>query len=151
MEIHEFSAAKRKCLIISAMKNKVGLTLKLTSNKLYYLFKGGGGEELNTNQHSYKPSKYKPAHHSFPCNYVAEEVEWILVHNYDITPRFHYIDDFLTLDPPYSPSWKNHVDATFAVFRRARIRGRCWCSLGLTWTQSTKFLSFHEGQGHSQS
>ena len=53
MEIHnEFSAAKRKCLIISAMKNKVGLTLKLTSNKLYYLFKGGGGGGIK-----YKPTQ----------------------------------------------------------------------------------------------
>ena len=119
MEIHnEFSAAKRKCLIISAMKNKVGLNWKLKRNKLYYLFRGGGGEELNTNQHSYKPSKYKPAHHSFPCNYVAEEVEWILVHNW------HHITFSLYR---WLPDPRSSLFSQLEKSRRCHVRGVSSC------------------------
>ena len=34
---------------------------------------------------------------------IADLVEWILVHNYDVTFLRHYLDDFLTLGPPSSP------------------------------------------------
>ena len=39
----------------------------------------------------------------FIFNSVAEAVEWILVHNYLISPLFHYLDDYLTMGPPNSP------------------------------------------------
>ena len=49
---------------------------------------------------------------------VASAVEWILVHNYAISPLFHYLDDFLTLGPACSPVCQAHVNTAFAVFDR---------------------------------
>lgn len=49
---------------------------------------------------------------------VASAVEWILIHNYAVSPLFHYLDDFLTLGPPNSPICQAQVEAAFGVFRR---------------------------------
>ena len=54
----------------------------------------------------------------FIFNSVAEAVEWILVHNYLISPLFHYLDDYLTMGPPNSPQCQSHVDTAFQVFPR---------------------------------
>ena len=43
-------------------------------------------------------------HHLF-----SDLVEWILVHNYDVTLLRHYLDDFLTLGPPASPVCHNNL------------------------------------------
>ena len=40
---------------------------------------------------------------------IADLVEWILVHNYDVTFLRHYLDDFLTLGPPASPVCHNNL------------------------------------------
>ena len=40
---------------------------------------------------------------------IADLVEWILVHNYDVTFLRHYLDDFLTLGPPSSPVCHNNL------------------------------------------
>ena len=40
---------------------------------------------------------------------IADLVEWILVHNYDVTFLSHYLDDFLTLGPPASPVCHNNL------------------------------------------
>ena len=53
----------------------------------------------------------------FIFNSVAEAVEWILVHNYLISPLFHYLDDYLTMGPPNSPQCQSHVDTAFQVVR----------------------------------
>ena len=34
---------------------------------------------------------------------IADQVEWILVHNYGVDFLRHYLDDFFTLGPPSSP------------------------------------------------
>ena len=52
----------------------------------------------------------------FICKSVAEAVKWILVHNYLVSPLFHYLDDYLTMGPPNSPQCQSHVDTTFQVF-----------------------------------
>ena len=49
---------------------------------------------------------------------VASAVEWILSHNYRVSPLFHYLDDFLTLGPPSSPVCQSNVNTAFAVFAR---------------------------------
>ena len=54
----------------------------------------------------------------FVFNSVVEAVEWILVHNYLISPLFHYLDDFLTIGPPNSPQCQSHVETAFQVFTR---------------------------------
>ena len=40
---------------------------------------------------------------------IADLVEWIMVHNYDVTFLHHYLDDFLTLGPPSSPVCHNNL------------------------------------------
>ena len=40
---------------------------------------------------------------------IADLVEWILVHNYDVTFLGHYLDDFLTLGPPAPPVCHNNL------------------------------------------
>jgi hypothetical protein len=54
----------------------------------------------------------------FIFNSVDEAVEWILVHNYAVSPLFHYLDDFLTLGPANSPICQSHMDTAFTVFAR---------------------------------
>ena len=49
---------------------------------------------------------------------VASAVGWILSHNYCVSLLFHYLDDFLTLDPPSSPVCQSNVNTAFAVFAR---------------------------------
>ena len=43
---------------------------------------------------------------SAPCifNVVADSVEWILKNNYAIPDLQHYLDDFITVGPPNSPT-----------------------------------------------
>ena len=54
----------------------------------------------------------------FIFNSVAEAVEWILVHNYAVSPLFHYLDDFLTMGPANSSICQSHMDNAFTVFAR---------------------------------
>ena len=52
---------------------------------------------------------------------VAAAVEWILVHNYHITPLIHYLDDFFTVGPAGSPVCQTNVDTTSEVFQRLGV------------------------------
>ena len=49
----------------------------------------------------------------FIFNSVAEAVEWILKHNYLISPLLHYLVDYLIIGPPNSPRCQFHVDTAF--------------------------------------
>ena len=40
---------------------------------------------------------------------IADLVEWIQVHNYDVTFLHHYLDDFLTFGPSSSPVCLDNV------------------------------------------
>ena len=40
----------------------------------------------------------------FLFNQVAEAVQWILQHNYGLERLIHYLDDYLLVGPPATPS-----------------------------------------------
>jgi hypothetical protein len=54
----------------------------------------------------------------FIFNSVADAVDWILVHNYAVSPLFHYLDDFLTMGPANSPKCQSLMETAFRVFDR---------------------------------
>ena len=53
---------------------------------------------------------------TFLFDSVASAVEWILTHNYKVSPLFHYLDDFLTMGAAHTPVCQQHVDRASAVF-----------------------------------
>ena len=47
---------------------------------------------------------------------VASAVEWILSHNYAVSPLSHYLDDFLTMGAAHTSACQIHMDRAFTVF-----------------------------------
>ena len=48
-------------------------------------------------------------------NSVADLVEWILRHNYQITDLLHYLDDYITAGPPNSPQCEQNLAIASSV------------------------------------
>ena len=48
-------------------------------------------------------------------NSVADMVEWILVHSYEVSDLLHYLDDFITADPPASTQYARNLSTALAV------------------------------------
>ena len=44
-------------------------------------------------------------------NQLADALEWVLHHNYNITHIIHYLDDFFTAGPPHSNKCQQHMQA----------------------------------------
>ena len=51
----------------------------------------------------------------FIFNAIADLVEWILVHSYQIPDLLHYLDDFITMGPPESSQCAHNLRTTLAV------------------------------------
>ena len=49
---------------------------------------------------------------------IADTVEWILVHSYQIPDLLHYLDDFITVGPPESSQCAHNLSTTLAVCKR---------------------------------
>ena len=58
--------------------------------------------------------------HSAPFifNAIADMVEWILVHPYQILTLLHYPDDFITAGPPDTPQCAHNLRTALAVCKR---------------------------------
>ena len=54
----------------------------------------------------------------FIFNVIADLVEWILVHSYQIPDLLHYLDDFITMGPPESSQCAHNLRAALAVCKR---------------------------------
>jgi len=68
--------------------------------------------------------------HSAPFifNTIAEMVEWILMHPYQISTLLHYLDDFITAGPPDSPQCAHNLSTTLAVCKQLGLPlhpGKC--------------------------
>ena len=64
----------------------------------------------------------------FIFNAVADMVEWILVHFYQIPDLLHYLDDFITADPPESSQCAHNLSIAIVVCRRLGLPlhpGKC--------------------------
>ena len=48
-------------------------------------------------------------------NAVADVVEWILVHSYQVSDLLHYLDDFITAGPPASTQCARNLSMALAV------------------------------------
>ena len=48
-------------------------------------------------------------------NSVADMVEWILVHSYEVSDLLHYLDDFITAGPPASTQCARNLSTALAV------------------------------------
>ena len=48
-------------------------------------------------------------------NSVADMVEWILVHSYEVSDLLHYLDDFITAGPPASALYAKNLSTALAV------------------------------------
>ena len=51
----------------------------------------------------------------FIFNAIADTVEWILVHSYQIPDLLHNLDDFITVDPPESSQCARNLSTALAV------------------------------------
>ena len=49
---------------------------------------------------------------------IADTVEWILVHSYQIPDLLHYLDDFITVAPPESSQCAHNLSTALAVCKR---------------------------------
>ena len=49
---------------------------------------------------------------------IADTVEWILVHSYQIPDLLHYLDDFITVGPPESSQCAHNLSTTLSVCKR---------------------------------
>ena len=49
---------------------------------------------------------------------IVDLVEWILVHNYDVTFLHHYLDDFLPLGPPSLPVHHNNLQTCVCLCKQ---------------------------------
>ena len=60
---------------------------------------------------------------SSPClfNRLADAFEWILKHNYAISALMHYLDDYFTVGPPWSPLCASQVDIMVKTAARLGI------------------------------
>ena len=54
----------------------------------------------------------------FIFNAIADLVEWILVHSYQIPDLLHYLDDFITMGPPESSQCAHNLRTALAVCKR---------------------------------
>ena len=54
----------------------------------------------------------------FIFNTIADTVEWILVHSYQIPDLLHYLDDFITASPPESSQCAHNLIIAVSVCRR---------------------------------
>ena len=64
----------------------------------------------------------------FIFNAIADLVEWILVHSYQIPDLLHYLDDFITMGPPESSQCAHNLRTTLAVCKRLGLPlhpGKC--------------------------
>ena len=64
----------------------------------------------------------------FIFNAIADMVEWILVHPYQISALLHYLDDFITAGPPDSPQCAHNLHTALAVCKRLGLPlhlGKC--------------------------
>ena len=64
----------------------------------------------------------------FIFNAIADMVEWILVHSYQIPDLLHYLDDFITAGPPESPQCANNLSIAISVCQRLGLPlhpGKC--------------------------
>ena len=64
----------------------------------------------------------------FIFNAIADLVEWILVHSYQIPDLLHYLDDFITMGSPESPQCAHNLRTALAVCKRLRLSlhpGKC--------------------------
>ena len=81
----------------------------------------------------------------FIFNAIADLVEWILVHSYQIPDLLHYLDDFITMGPPESSQCAHNLRAALAVckrFTQASVWAPRLCSWSsvLSWTLLIKRL-----------
>jgi len=64
----------------------------------------------------------------FIFNAIADMVEWILVHSYQITDLLHYRNDFITADPPESSKCAHNLSIAVSVCRHLGLPlhpGKC--------------------------
>ena len=64
----------------------------------------------------------------FIFNAIADLVEWILVHSYQIPDLLHYLDDFITMGPPESSQCAHNLRTALAVCKRLGLPlhpGKC--------------------------
>ena len=64
----------------------------------------------------------------FIFNAIADMVEWILVHSYQISDLLHYLDDFITAGPPESSQCANNLSIAISVCQRLGLPlhpGKC--------------------------
>ena len=54
----------------------------------------------------------------FIFNAIADMVEWILVHSYQIPDLLYYLDDFMTVSPPESSQCAHNLSTAIAVCKR---------------------------------
>lgn len=65
---------------------------------------------------------------------IADMLEWILKHNYNVNFLLHYLDDFHTLGPPNSPVCQNNIATCVKLFKEwgiplhpNKLEGPCTC------------------------
>ena len=68
--------------------------------------------------------------HSAPFNFnaIADLVEWILLHSYQIPDLLHYLDDFITMGPPESSQCAHNLRTALAVCKHLGLPlhpGKC--------------------------
>ena len=64
----------------------------------------------------------------FIFNAIADMVEWVLVHPYQISALLHYLDDFITAGPPDSLQCAHNLHTALAVCTRLGLPlhpGKC--------------------------
>ena len=57
----------------------------------------------------------------FMFSSFADQLEWILKHNYEVQFLLHYLDDFHTLGPPDSPICQQNLDICVLHFSESGI------------------------------
>lgn len=83
-------------------------------------------------------------------NSVADSVEWILVNSFELSALLHYLDNFITAGPPYSPQCCQNLQTAVAVCHCLGLLlhpGKCVgqsqvLSMGSSWTPWSKMPSF---------
>ena len=67
-------------------------------------------------------------------NSVADLVEWILQHNYQITDLLHYLDDYITPGPPNSPQCEQNLAIVSSVcMASSPCKGGSYLLHGYPW------------------
>ena len=73
-------------------------------------------------------------------NSVADMVEWILVHSYEVSDFLHYLDDFITAGPPSLYSVCKEPQYRFGCLRPARLTSSAW---KMCWPCPSTYSSGH--------